>query len=216
MKAVIVGCGRLGSQLANDWSKQGDDVSIVDKDAKAFGNLDPDFNGDTIIGVGFDKDVLKKAGIEKADVFVACTSGDNSNIVATRVAKDFYKVPKVVTRIYDPRRAEIYRHLGVPTVSSTGWAINQIHGIVSHQELHGEFSFGNGEVQVVEFALPANIAGHRVNELTVPGEISVVSITREARSFIPTLGTALKEGDVLGFVVQSGSFSRLEKLLGLA
>lgn len=216
MRIVILGCGRLGSQLANLWSKRGDTIAVIDKDPKAFMHLDPDFKGQTIEGIGFDKDILIKAGIERADIFVAVTSGDNSNIVASRVAKDYFRVPKVVTRIYDPRRAEIYRHLGVPTVSTTIWAMNQINGIISHRELIGEFSFGNGEVQVIEYPLPPTIAGHSVNEITVPGEISVVSITREGRSFIPTLGTTFQEGDILGIVSVSTSLTKLEKLLNLA
>lgn len=215
MRMVLLGCGRLGSQLANLWSKRGDKVAVIDKNPKAFVHLDPDFKGQTIEGIGFDKDVLMKAGIEKADIFVAVTSGDNTNIVATRLAKDYFRVPTVVTRIYDPRRAEIYRHLGVPTVSTTIWAMNQINGIIRHRELHGEFSFGNGEVQVIEYPLPPTVAGHSVNEITVPGEITVASITRDGRAFIPSLGTALMEGDTLGMVVLSSALSKLEKLLSI-
>lgn len=119
MKVLITGCGRIGSHLANILDKEGHEVSIIDKDRSAFKKLSSDFKGKTVGGLGIDQDTLKKAGIESADVFVAVTRGDNTNIMASQIAREIYKVPRVITRIVDPVREEAYRELGLETFPST-------------------------------------------------------------------------------------------------
>ena len=122
MRVIIVGCGRVGSELTIQLSKAGHDVTIVDKRPTAFDRLPPGFEARTMVGLGFDRELLEEAGIKEADAFVSVTNGDNSNIVSARVAREYFHVPKVIARIYDPRRAEIYERLNIPTVATTTWA----------------------------------------------------------------------------------------------
>jgi trk system potassium uptake protein TrkA len=127
VRVVVVGCGRVGAGLAAGLAEAGDVVAVVDKDPKAFERLGEVFTGQTVEGIGFDRDVLEQAGVARADALVAVTGGDNSNVVAARVAKDAYRVPRVIARIHDPRRAALYEELGIVTVSSTDWALRKIH-----------------------------------------------------------------------------------------
>ena len=121
MRVVVVGCGRVGAGLAAGLAGAGDVVAVVDKDPKAFERLGEEFTGQTVEGIGFDRDALERAGVARADALVAVTGGDNSNVVAARVARDAYRVPRAIARIHDPRRAALYEELGIVTVSSTGW-----------------------------------------------------------------------------------------------
>jgi hypothetical protein len=125
MRVIIVGCGRMGSELANSLWHDGHDVTVVDKDPRAFYRLGAAFKGATIEGIGFDRDVLIRAGVERADALAATTSGDNSNVITARVARNVFRVPKVIARLYDPRRADIYQRLGLQTVSSTAWGVSR-------------------------------------------------------------------------------------------
>ena len=157
MKVVIGGCGRVGAMLATKLSFEGHDVVIIDKSVQAFRRLGRSFSGDTVRGMVFDKGVLDLSGIDRADAYVAVTSGDNSNVVSATIARDIYRVPKVVARIFDPRRAEIYRRLGIQTVSSVTWAANEITALVLHQHLVRDVSLGDGEVQVVRISIPPRL-----------------------------------------------------------
>jgi trk/ktr system potassium uptake protein len=133
VRVVIVGCGRVGAGLAAGLAGAGEVVAVVDKDPKAFERLGEEFTGQTVEGIGFDRDVLEQAGIARADALVAVTSGDNSNVVAARVARDAYRVPRVIARIHDPRRAALYEQLGIVTVSSTDWALRKIRDYLEHR-----------------------------------------------------------------------------------
>ena len=133
MHVVIMGCGRVGSTLANELQALGHSVAVIDQEREAFRRLGSDFNGKTVTGVGFDRDTLLEAGIEKAEAFAAVSNGDNSNILAARVARETYGVQNVVARIYDPRRAEIYQRLGIPTVATVSWTTDQIMRRLSPQ-----------------------------------------------------------------------------------
>jgi trk system potassium uptake protein TrkA len=123
---VIMGCGRVGSSLASSVEKRGHSVSIIDANPESFRRLAPEFRGETITGVGFDRNVLVEAGIERADGFAAVSSGDNSNIISARLARETFNVPRVVARIYDARRAEVYERLGIPTVATVKWTADRI------------------------------------------------------------------------------------------
>lgn len=213
MKIVIMGCGRAGAQLARILSLEGQDVTVIDKDVSAFERLGGAFTGETVVGVGFDRDVLIKAGVEQADAFVAVTNGDNHNMVGALAAKTRFGVPKVVARVYDPAREKVYQHLGIQTISPTSWAANKIRSMVLHVGLVRHMSFGNGEVELVEGQVPPQLAGHTVADLAVTGDIQVVAIVRYGKPFIPTAGTVFQQEDGLQIVVTASAVPRLKKML---
>lgn len=215
MHIVIMGCGRVGSQLARALSVEGHSVSIIDRDPKAFSALGAGFKGNTVEGIGFDHDVLTSAGIEMADSFIAVTEDDNANIVSAMVARNRFRVPKVIARLYNPDKERLYQHFGIQTMSTTGWAANKIKNLVTHGELIRHMSFGNGEVELVEGQIPLDLSGRQVSEVTIPGEIQVAAIVRFGRALVPSLGTVLQEGDGVQVVVASASAPKLKQLLRL-
>ena len=216
MKVIIMGCGRVGEQVARILSDEGHAVTVVDYDANALARLGPQFTGQKVKGIGFDRRVLIAAGIEQADAFAAASSSDNVNIVAARLARNVFHVPKVVARLYDPRRAEIYRRLGLVTISSTSWGARRIHELLTHANLDPVMTFGNGEVVLIGIEAPPRLVSRRVNNLTVPGEVNVTTITRQGKAFLPTLGTEFRAGDLVHLAVLASAMERLEDLLGLS
>ena len=215
MNIIIMGCGRVGEQLSWLLSAEGHAVTVIDYDATALDRLGPGFPGRKITGVGFDYDVLIEAGIERADAFAATSSSDNANIVAARIARNVFKVPRVVARLYDPRRAEIYQRLGLLTISSTTWGAERIRELLTHSGLDPVLAFGSGEVCLLELEVPDPLAGKMVKHLAVPGEIGVIAITRQGRAFIPLGGTEFQVRDTLHLVVLASSMDRLTNFLGL-
>lgn len=216
MKLIVMGCGRVGSQVSNLMANLGHDVTVIDhRDTDAAARLGPEYKGRLISGLGFDRDILLEAGVEQADVFVAASSSDNANIVAARIARNIFKVPRVITRLYDPKRAEIYQRLGLMTISTTNWGAERIYELATHTDLDVIYNFGRGEVSMVAVEVPYTLAGRTVRDLNVIGEFSVVSVTRDDRAFLPSAGTQFKEGDVLHIAVQSTALGRLEEMLGL-
>lgn len=215
MKVIIMGCGRVGTEVSRLMAGEGHDVTVVDCNENIGEILGPQFHGKIVIGMGFDRDVLIRAGIENADAFAAASNSDNANIVAARIAKNIFRVPRVVARLYDPRRAEIYRRLGLATISSTTWGAERIRETLTHAELDVRETFGSGEVSLFTIdAMPALI-GRTVNALVVAGEINVVAITRDDKAFLPVLGTEIRGGDLIHFAVLSSAMDRLENLLGI-
>jgi trk system potassium uptake protein TrkA len=215
MRVIIMGCGRVGEQVSLRMDQKGHDVVVIDADERTRERLGPRFRGTVVVGVGFDREVLERAGIESADAFAATSSSDNANIIAARIARNIYHVPRVVARLFDPRRAEIYRRLGLVTISSTTWGAERIYELITHAGLDAVQSFGHGEVTLVETEAPARLVGRTVNQVTVPGEISVVAITREGKAEIPALGAEFREGDQIHFAVDARAMSRFEMMLGL-
>jgi trk system potassium uptake protein TrkA len=215
MHVVIGGCGRVGSYLAYMLEREGHSVAIIDKEQEAFENLWEGFSGRKVKGVVFDRDTLVEAGIMNADAFASVTSGDNSNIVSARLAKEHFRVPRVITRIYDPRRAEIYRRLNIPTVASVAWAGHRMLSYISHAELDSEYQFGNGEVDLIRLDLPLQLAERNAADVNIPGEVQVVCVIRGASARIATQGTVFKEGDILYIAVAKESQTKIERLLGL-
>lgn len=215
MKVIVMGYGRVGSQVSKLLIEQKHDVTIIDHDANADIRLGPNFKGRLIRGVGFDRNVLIQAGIERAEAFVAASTSDNANIVAARIAHNIFHVPHVVARLYDPLRAEIYQRLGLTTVSSTNWGAERILQELTHTELDVWNTFGRGEVSLVHLETPPHLIGRNVNQLNVPGEVMVVSIIRNEKAFIPIPGTDFQDGDILNLVVLSSAMQRLEELLGM-
>ena len=215
MRVIIMGCGRVGEQLARLMSDEGHDVAVIDYSEEALARLGPDFKGRRVRGVGFDREVLLRAGIESADGFAATSSSDNVNAVAARIARTLFHVPRVVARLFDPERAEVYKRLGLATISSTTWGAERIRELLTHADLDAVRSFGTGEVQLLEIEVPSALVGRSVRDLLVPGEVNVIAITRDGRALLPMLGTAFRVGDILHLAVLSDSMARVETLLGL-
>jgi trk system potassium uptake protein len=216
MHVVIGGYGRVGRYLARMLEFEGHTVSVIDQDPLVFEcSEDEDIMGQKFIGPVFDRDVLEAAGIRDADCFTAVTSGDNSNIVAARTAKEYFRVPRVIARIYDPRRAEIYRGLGISTIASVSWTSTRLLDMVTHPDLHSEYQYGSAEVEMMEVELPAWLDGHNAVELEVPGEIALGAVIRAGSALLPTEGFVFNKGDILFVNVLRESAEKLERLLGL-
>ena len=164
-----MGCGRVGSELSSQLVGE-HDVTMIDKDPEAFYRYPPGEGTKTVVGLGFDRDVLEEAGIKDADAFVAVSSGDNSNIVSARVALEMYHVPKVIARIYDPRRAEIYERLNIPTVATTTWGIKQIQLMLFHDRQEIRESFGGGDLLRMRVPVPAAPRRHQASRAQRGGQ----------------------------------------------
>ncbi|MFE2276377.1 potassium channel family protein [Streptomyces sp. NPDC059454] len=213
MKVIVVGCGRVGSALAGLLAAEGHDVQVVDRRPKAARRLPDSPRIRFHEGNGYSRAVLRTAGIEHADAFVAATSSDNSNVVSARTAKETYRVPIVLARVHDPRRADIYRELGIPTIAGIHWTVHQIHRMLLHRHLSPELSFGNGETLLVRSDLPDYFVGRRLTEFEVDGEIRVVEVTRAGRSLIPAHSTPACAGDLVTFAVAATALGRLRAFL---
>jgi trk system potassium uptake protein TrkA len=215
MKIIIMGCGRVGLQVSHLLIRQGHEVTVIDHDANALARLGADFKGKVVRGVGFDRNILLEAGVETAEGFVAASSSDNANIVAARTARTIFHVPRVVARLYDPVRAEVYQRLGLTTISSTSWGAEKIVEVVTHTDLDVLQVFSDSGTSMVRIESPARLIGHRVSQLNIPGELSVTAITRDSHTFIPVSGTEFQDGDVIYLAVIPSAMERLEGLLGI-
>jgi len=216
MKILIIGCGRMGAGLTQVLALRGHTVTVVDKDPAAFARLGPHFKGRTVLGIGFDRDVLLKAGIERADGLAAVTASDEANVVAARLASQVFRVPRVVARLYDPRKAEIYRRLGLQTIATVTWGIHRIADVLAYSPLSTLVSLGSGDVDVVEIEVPQMLAGRMVRDLNIPGEVQVVAVTRGGKTAIPTSGTSFQAGDLLHLAVLDSAANRVKEMLGLS
>lgn len=215
MRVIVVGCGKLGSGLAKALMRKGNQVTIIDKDASTFELLGSDFKGETIVGSGFDRDVLEQANIRRADAIISCSKSDEANALIGKMARDVYHVPRVISRLYDPRRAEIYRSLGIQTLSTTTWGIERAMEMLSYEKLDSVMTIGDGQVEIIRAETPALLVGRTVNELTVYGEIQVLAINRSNKVFLPSQGTVLHQDDIIYISVLASSTNRLKTLLGL-
>ena len=213
MNVIVMGCGRVGEQLSLLLDAEGHRVTVVDYDASALARIGPSFKGRKVKGIGFDRDILVEAGIGQADAFAATSSSDNANIVAARIARNIFQVPRVVARLYDPRRAEIYQRLGLLTISSTTWGAERIRELLTYSDLDPLMTFGHGEVCLLSIETPPNLVGNMVRQLTVPGEIGVIAITRQGQAFITLAGTEFRAGDTLHLAVLASSMDRIKSLL---
>jgi trk system potassium uptake protein TrkA len=216
MKIIVIGCGRVGAGLAQTLSQRAHQVTVVDSNPDTFERLGRSFKGQTVEGIGFDRDVLKQAGIERADGLAAVTSSDETNVVTAQVARQMFHVPRVVARLYDRRQAEIYERLGLQTIALTTWGVNRIADLLCYSRLDPVFSIGSGDMDLIRLDIPPLLAGHKVDELALPGEALVVSITRRGHSFVPTLGALFERGDIVHLAVASTAIEHLNKLLELS
>ena len=213
MHVVVVGCGRVGSELAGLLEKQGHTVAVVDKRKEAFRRLPTGFGGYRIVGFGFDRDTLKEAGIDQAHALAAVTSGDNSNIMSARVARETFEIEHVVARIYDPRRAVIYQRLGIPTVATVSWTTDQVMRRLLPGEHPADWTDAGGKVSLVERDLPVAWAGRKLAGLEEPGEFSVAAVTRLGAARVIEPDLVGQEGDVLHVMVDSSALDALEERL---
>jgi trk system potassium uptake protein TrkA len=203
----------VGSGLAVRLVAQGHTVAIVDRAERAFRRLPPDWPGSAIVGSGFDRDDLDRAGAAGAGALAAVTSGDNSNILTARIARENYGIPNVVARIYDPRRAEIYQRLGIPTVATVTWTIDRVMRRLLPDELSDEWTDSTGGLVLVERPLPDAWAGKRLRELAIPGEATLVAVTRAGAPRLDVNELVGQEGDVLTLMVAKESADELERRL---
>ncbi len=214
MHVIVVGCGRLGSELAVELDRNGHSVAIIDKNRQPFQRYLPErWSGRAVVGFGFDRDALEQADIKRADAVAAVTGGDNSNIMTARIARETYEVANVVARIQDPRRAAIYQRLGVATVASVSWATDQVMRRLNPDTHFVEWTDANGAVSMIEVALPSAWAGQNLGPLSVGDRHRVVALSRGGTGRLATADVIGQDGDVLHVMVQRDSRAELEALL---
>jgi trk system potassium uptake protein TrkA len=199
---VIMGCGRVGSTLTRSLEERGHTTAVIDSNPDAFRRLGPGFSGITVTGMGFDRDVMIKAGIERADAFAAVSSGDNSNIISARVAREQFKIDNVVARIYDPGRAEVYERLGVPTVATVPWAADQVLRRVVPAGTEPAWRDQTGEVRLDQVYAPVPWISRRIAELEEAAGVRVAFLRRLGTGVIATPDTVIQEGDYLSLFMR--------------
>ena len=213
MNVVIMGCGRVGAELTVQLAKAGHKVAIVDKRAEAFDRLPPGFEAQKVVGVGYDRDVLEEAGIKEAEALVAVSNGDNSNILSARVAREHYHVPRVVARIYDPKRAEIYERLDIPTIATVRWAAKQVLMMMFHPREELKESLAGGEIFRMRVEVPQHLIGKSVSNLAEEGKVLVAAVDRGGKGFIPDSGSTFQNGDVAQLIVHRDALDLVDQLL---
>jgi trk/ktr system potassium uptake protein len=213
MRVIIMGCGRVGSELALQLLAGGHDVTVIDKNPAAFIKYPPGEKARKLIGLGFDRDILERAGIKEADAFVAVSSGDNSNIVSARVALEQYHVPKVIARIYDPRRAEIYERLNITTVATTTWGVKQIQLMLFHDRQEIREGLGGGDLVRLRVPVPHHLVGKTVSAVNVDGKILVAGVSRGGGGFIPAANSTFQEGDYLAVIMGKDGMDLLDEIM---
>jgi trk system potassium uptake protein TrkA len=215
MHIIIAGCGRVGSELARLLSNEGHDVVIIDKNKTSFDRLGGTFNGVTLVGSGFDTELLKQAGIQKADAFCAVTNGDNTNLISAQVAKKIFNVPKVIARVYDPQRAHIYTALGMDVISGTILFAAMIRDKIIESRF-SSYLIETKELGIIEIEVRGDIKGEVIKNINIPREFMVVAIKRLNEIIIPEPTTVLKEKDVLMAVVKVANLQDVKERFGLS
>jgi trk system potassium uptake protein len=210
---VIMGCGRVGSTLAHILEDRGNSVAIIDRDPDAFRRLRPTFAGDRITGIGYDRDVLTQAGIERGDAFAAVSSGDNSNIIAARVVRETFGIQRVAARIYDPRRAEVYERLGIPTVATVRWTADQMLRKILPEGAELHWRDPTGSVVLAEVAFSPRWIGETVKIIEASTQVRVAFIDRFGQALVPDSGTVLQDGDVLHVIARDDDIKRITAAL---
>ena len=208
-----MGCGRVGSSLARNLERRDHTVAIIDQNPDAFRRLGPTYTGRKVMGFGFDREVLLEALIEKADAFAAVSSGDNSNIISARVARETFGIQNVVARIYDPGRAEIYQRLGIPTVATVRWTTDQILRRLLPEGSEPDWRDASGTVRMAEVPTHASWVGRPVTQLEQAADARVGFITRLGEGLIPTPDTLVQEGDLVHVVMLESSAERVTSVL---
>ena len=213
MHVVVVGCGRVGTELAGTLEKSGHTVAVIDKNPNAFRRLPPGSGAQRIVGFGFDRDNLVEAGIERAGAVAAVTNGDNSNILVARIARETFGIGRVVARIYDPRRAVIYQRLGVATVATVSWTTDQVLRRLLPGDQPHDWVDPSAKVSLVERVLPASWGGKKLAELNEPGRFLLAAVTRLGTAQVVGPKLVGQEGDVLHFIVDVNAIDALRERL---
>lgn len=208
-----MGCGRVGSTLALSLESQGHDVAVIDSNSAAFRRLGRTFEGKRVTGLGFDRNTLLEAGIENAYAFAAVSSGDNSNILAARVARETYSVEHVVARIYDPGRAAIYQRLGIPTVGTVRWTSDQMLRRLLPQGSVPEHTDPSGHVVIADVSMNAAWVGRRISELESASGARVAYVTRLGDGFLPRADTVYQDGDLVHVLTTAAALTAVEGVL---
>ena len=216
MRVIVIGCGRVGSNLASNLSMERHDVVIIDSNPQSFRRLSREFSGRMLTGIGFDRDILQKADIEGADALAATTDSDNVNIVSAVTAKDVFHVPHVVARIYDPTVAQIYRREGIPTVTPTSWAASTMKTMITNPNVTTLATLGSGEVEFVVLEVTKGLAGRSLQEFVLPGESVVGAVVRRGQATLPPLDSRLEIEDQVYVTVMVSAIPKLEKMLSRA
>ena len=212
MHVVIMGCGRVGSTLAASLEARGHSVAVIDQNADAFRRLGHDFAGSTVTGVGFDREVLIQAGIERADAFAAVSSGDNSNIISARLARETFGVRRVVARIYDAKRAEVYERLGIPTVATVRWTADRMLRHLVPEGYVEMWRDPTSTVSMVEAAVHPDWIGRPLQALEEASGARVTYLMRFGIGVLPTRSTALQEGDQVFMMVTDETAAAVTKV----
>ncbi|BBZ14314.1 potassium transporter TrkA [Mycobacterium branderi] len=199
-----MGCGRVGSSVADGLSRIGHDVAVIDRDGTAFNRLSPDFAGERVLGLGFDRDVLLRAGIEEAEAFAAVSSGDNSNIISARLARETFGVQRVVARIYDAKRAAVYERLGIPTIATVPWTTDRLLNALLRESETTKWRDPTGTVAVVEVVLHEDWVGHRLTALETATGARVAFLIRFGSGLLPEPKTVIQAGDQVYIAAISG------------
>jgi len=213
MHVIVVGCGRVGSELAVNLEAAGHSVAIIDKNRNAFRRLPERWSGRAVLGFGFDRDHLEQAGVREADALAAVTSGDNTNILTARIARETYQIGNVVARIYDPRRAVIYQRLGIPTVATVTWTTDQVMRRLFKEQTAIDWTDPGGAVSLVERAVPDSWAGHKLAALGESGRYRIVAVTRAGEARLAGPDLVGQEGDVLHVMVRKEDLEELDARL---
>ena len=208
-----MGCGRVGSTLARSLEDRNHTVSVIDSNPDAFRRLGPSFNGTKVTGYGFDQAVLAEAGIERADAFAAVSSGDNSNIIAARVARETFGLENVVARIYDHRRAAVYQKLGIPTVATVKWTADQVVRRLLPEGLISEWRDPSGRVALAEVAYAPSWVGERVTRMEHEAGMRVAFLTRLGEGMVPHRDSVVQEGDLVHVTVEWSRMAEVERVL---
>jgi trk system potassium uptake protein TrkA len=208
---VIMGCGRVGSTLAHILEDTGHSVAIIDQNPEAFRRLRGGFRGRRVTGYGFDRDVLVEAGIEKASAFVAVSSGDNSNIISARVARETFGIDNVVARIYDPRRAEVYQRLGIPTVATVRWTADQMLRRLLPEGAEPLWRDPTGEVVLAEVTVDIGWVGEKIGTLEQAIQARVAFLSRMGDAIVPAADTVVQDGDVVHVMARSDDMERINE-----
>ena len=213
MHIVIMGCGRVGSTIAHILQDQGHSVAVIDQDPDSFRKLPAGFKGSKITGIGFDRDVLVEAGIERADAFAAVSSGDNSNVIAARVVRESFGVDRVVARIYDPRRAEVYQRVGIPTVATVRWTADQMLRKLLPEGAQPLWRDPTGMIVLADVAYSDHWLGEKLSSLEESARTRIAFISRLGEAVLPSHGTVLQEGDVLHVIAEDRDLERIAAAL---
>ena len=216
MHIVIMGCGRVGSTLAQNLESRGHTIAVIDQNPDAFRRLGADFAGLTVTGVGFDREVLIEAGVERAGAFAAVSSGDNSNIISARLARETFGVPRVVARIYDQKRAEVYERLGIPTVATVRWTADRMVRHLVPEGIVELWRDPTSTVSIIEVPVHAEWISHPVRALEDASGARVAYLQRFGIGTVPTASTVLQDGDQVFMLVTDDMVGPVTKITGAA